>query len=239
MGEALANLRGSLGALSAVLLDDNGRVVAIAGEWPEPGASDTLVPAVMASLSASEKVSRTLHQAFPETAHAVRGRGYNLVFAAVGTYALLVFLKSDAGALRMALVFDEVQSAQRQFAAILQSMGVIVEPASVVAPPEPSASSEAAPAAVTPWAEAPGTAPAAAGDAAAPEEPAPDELPGLKALEEILGKPAGGNKENLDADDFWDSLAASESKTVNNPDALTYEQALKLGLLPNEEEEKK
>jgi CheY-like chemotaxis protein len=225
LGEALANLRGSVGATAVMLLDDTGRTAANAGDWPQPNLAEKLTPALMVALSASEKVNRQLdgnEQASPAVQAAV-GRDFSLVYASVGSYTLLIFLKNEPGRVRMALAFDEALAAQKQLADVLTGMGINLHPGSAPkAEPAVAVEQPAAPS-LSPIIEA----------AVAPVETAED-LTNLHTLEAILGKPMELNK-SVDADAFWDDLTSSAQNSNDNPDALSYDQARKLGLLPEDE----
>ena len=197
-----------------LLLDDTGRVTAQAGDWPSPDLSEQIVPDLMAGLSAAHRVSRQVGAPLPEAVFCLRGREFDLLCAPVGRYALLLFIKSGPGALRLALAFEEVLLAQKQIARILSEMGLNVNPIPsekpILAVPEEAIST-----------------PSALAEESAPE-PAPAEL---KALEDILGAPAK-TESAQSAEDFWDNLGEGEAPAPSGPDVLTYEQARKLGLLP-------
>jgi CheY-like chemotaxis protein len=220
LGSALAELRGSLGALAVIFLDDQGRVVAQAGEWPAADLEARLVPEVMAGLSALEKVSLQIHSGLPVAAHALRGQTFDLAFAPVGRFALLVFLRTSTGALRLALAFDQLLTTQVLLAGILGRMGLIIRPyTGILEPPAPAAAD----------APARAQAPAEAGVEAEPEDPAK-----LQALEALLGK-AGKQAVKGDADAFWDEATSGESSSsLPSSGALSYEQAQKLGLVGDE-----
>ena len=154
---------------------------------------------------------------------AFRGSEFDLLVAPVGSYALLVFLKPGRGTLRLALGFEETLHVQERLADILKEMGLNIMPE--VATPQPAVPVEDETAAV---------------DTAVKAEPEPvvpteEELPALQALEELLGKAETAAPAAVNLDDFWEQATSGESKTAANGDALTYEQALKLGLLPDED----
>ncbi|MBI4928560.1 MAG: response regulator [Anaerolineae bacterium] len=221
LSDALTHLRGSLGALSALLLDDNGRVTAQAGDWPDPSLAERMVPNLMASLSALQKVSRSLGLPKPDAAQALRGKDVNLVVAPVGRYALLIFLPGGPAALRMALAFDEAMNTQKLLANILGEMGINIMPGTGDLPR---------------LEELPGTAPAAPVEEVPEAEPEVEASPEqLKALEDLLEMPAPGavvaSAAAQDAESFWDLATSEETPPPANPDVLTYEQARKLGLL--------
>ena len=223
LSEELSNLRGSVGAMAVMLLDDTGRLAASAGSWPQPDLAESLIPALMAALSASEKVGRQFG-AGPGV-QAVVGSNFNLVYAAVGLYALLVFLKKEPSRVRMALAFDEVLNAHVRLAEVLAGMGInmrsggvsLVEPTADLAAERPAVTSAGV-----------------LGEASAAAVDTTEDLKSLHELEAILGKPMELSK-TVDPDAFWDDLASSAHKSVDNPDALSYDQARKLGLLPEDE----
>ncbi len=222
LSELLTELRTSLGALAALLLDDTGRVTAQAGDWPPGALANGLVADLMAGLSAAHKVSRQIGAAVPDAVQALRGQEYDLLVAPVGRYALLLFLKHGPGSLRLALGFEEALLAQKKIARVLGEMGLNILP--IVPQPE----REAGPAGEAQPEIAPAPA-AAAGE----EEPAEPPAEALQALEAMLDQPAAGPLAR-DAETFWDNLETEETPSLDNPDMLTYDQARKLGLFPEE-----
>ena len=226
LGAALGDLRGSLGALAVILLSDQGRVVAQAGEWPEADLETRVVAEVMSALNALEKVSYQFRAGLPLAAHALRGQNFDLAFAPVGRFAVLVFLRAAPNALRLALAFDQLLAAQVQLAAILEGMGLVLRPltGALAAP-------SAAPA-ETPAPEAP-AAPLATPPAAVEE--LPEDPARLSALEALLGKVQA--QAQVDADSFWDQATSGEAPSAPasaSSGALSYEQAQKLGLVGEE-----
>jgi hypothetical protein len=223
LGAALGDLRGSLGALAVILLSDQGRVVAQAGEWPEADLETRVVAEVMSALNALEKVSYQFRAGLPLAAHALRGQNFDLAFAPVGRFAVLVFLRAAPNALRLALAFDQLLAAQVQLAAILEGMGLVLRPLTGVL-----AAPSAAPA-ETPVPEAP-AAPLASPPAAVEE--IPEDPARLSALEALLGKAPA--QAQADADNFWDQATSGEAPSAPasaSSGALSYEQAQKLGLV--------
>ena len=226
LGALLADLRGSLGALAAILLDDQGRLAAQAGDWPEPGLEAQLVPGMMAGLSSLGKVSAQLHEGLPAAAYALRGKTFDLAFAPVGRFAVLVFLRSSNSALRLALAFEHLLTVQDQLAHALESMGLNIRPIpeAPLPAPEPQSGAEILPEA------------AALAEVEPAGTPPPEESASLAALAALLG-PNQAARPTQDADAFWDNLV-----TADNPAApslpttgeLSYEQARKLGLLPED-----
>jgi CheY-like chemotaxis protein len=215
LGSALADLRGALDAQAALLLDERGRTVAQAGEWPQNGLEERLAPQVMAALSAMEKVAGVLGPGLLPATHALRGPNFDLAFAPVGRFALLLFLRSTASALRPALAYEQLLNAQSQIGAILEGMGLVLRPGTGIINllvPEQTETGES------------GTV---SGDEALVEDTAR-----LRTLEALLGESASAS--HVDADAFWDQAEVKDKPTVPTTGALSYEQAQKLGLVGEE-----
>jgi hypothetical protein len=62
-----------------------------------------------------------------------------------------------------------------------------------------------------------------------------DDLEQAPILDAIFQNASIDKSQDLDA--FWDALANDASEEVSNADAITYEQALQLGLAPDSEDE--
>jgi DNA-binding response OmpR family regulator len=223
LGAVLGDLRGSLGALAVILLDDQGRVMAQAGDWPSAGLEASLVPAVMSGLSALEKLSLQIRPGLPAAAHALRGQTFDLAFAPVGSFAVLVFLRASTGALRLALAFDQLLSTQTQLARILEGMGLIIRPVTGALPLVPVSTAP----------EVGAASPVEVPPPAVPEpEPVPEDPVKLHALEALLGTSIK-SPQKVDADAFWDQVTSGETPSAPSSGALSYEQAKKLGLVEN------
>ncbi|MEJ5315039.1 MAG: response regulator [Anaerolinea sp.] len=222
LSEVLANLRGSLGAYSVVLLDDAGHATARAGDWMPPQPEEHIIPAVLAAVNAVEKLGRQVLDGHAVNALFVQGAQFQVAAAPIGRFTLVVYLRNGAGTLRLALAVEEILAAQTQIAQTLERMGILVKPVTSVLTP--------------PLEEAP--APAGMPGLEMPmEEVLGEEAPvDLKGLEELLAKP----EEVLppvDADSFWDAVVEEKGEVKVNPDSLSFEEARKLGLLPSEDAE--
>ncbi len=214
LSEALSDLRTSLGATAVLLLDDTGRITAQAGDGQAPGLAEQMAPDLMAGLSSLQRVSRQLGAALPEAAQVLRGKEQDLVISPVGRFALLLFLKPGPSALKLGLAFEEALHAQKELVRILNEMGLNVSPIEGEVPTGQAPATAAVPVVADEAVEVP------------PEE--------LRALAALLKKPAVSPSAQ-DADSYWDNLGAADLPVQENPDMLSYEQARKLGLLPDEE----
>ena len=209
--ERLVRLRRQLNAVSVTLLDDSGRTVAEAGNLPEISASTSLIPALMGVFSASLKVSYSMgREKTPENLSCFSGGRFHLCLAPVGrVYALLIVSLDAFTPGRLSEIGHAVSPAAGDLLQILEKMGVELEPRQ----------------------QAP---------------PLPVELPlevtvdaATQASVDALFQQAVKKKIKIsDADAFWDSSGEkSELDGASNADALSYEQARKLGLTPKNGEE--
>ena len=215
IAERLTKLRQDLDAFSAVLFDERGRVVVQAGELPDGEvAVDSLYPALMAGFSAGMKVSHFLGASRPESLTYFGGTKFALFFAPVSTsHALLVAVNAVQMDEQISHAVQFVYNALYDLQNILEHMGVSVR------------SEESAP---------------AIEDVELLEEDLEDieeDLEEAPILDAIFENAASGVDKSEDLDAFWDSAADDVSEDISNADVLTYEQALQLGLTPEDEAE--
>ncbi|HEY9078111.1 MAG TPA: response regulator [Anaerolineaceae bacterium] len=246
LADVLAGIRGSLGAIAAALLDENGHVVTLAGDLPAD-FENTLVPPLAGALAAAERVALLIGQAEPGVVQVIKGDRYHLVCAPVHRYALVLLLKPGRSSLRLSLAVDETMTAQADLLQILREMGLLdLKPA----PPQPveilaeitSRQSGVPPRkteplkGVLPPADTRGIEavelPERTGQPEMPSKPLEGDQTALAGLAALFEKkaPAAG----VDVDDFWEKASTSASSAPVNPDALTFEQARKLGLTPQD-----
>lgn len=209
--DRLVRLRRQLNAVSVSLLDDSGRVVVEAGNLPEINTNTALIPALMGVFSASLKVSHGLgREKTPDNLMCFSGGRFHLCLAPVGrVYALLIVSLDPFTPGRLSEIGEAITPAAGDLLQILQNMGVELEPRQQV-PPQPAE----LPLDVTVDAD-------------------------TQASVDALFKQAVKTKiKTSDADAFWDSSGEkSEMDGSSNTDALTYEQARKLGLAPENGEQ--
>ncbi len=206
----LAKLRQELDSISVTMLDDRGRVLAQAGDLPDASEESSLLPTLMASFSANGRVARFLGANPPQNVSYFAGPKYDLVLAHVGAYyALLVVVNPFSQALPINEAIGRIFSGVSDLHEILVNLGVNLE-------------SEEHPAPV---------------DQPESEEDIEEEAPRIDAL---FQKAEKVTPQLEDVDEFWDSVVEGDAAAeITSADALTYEQALRLGLAPeaNENEE--
>ena len=201
--ERLADLRRELGAEAALLIADDGRVIARAGDLVDLDL-DTTLPSLMAAFSSALKVSSLLGSAAPGNFQYFDGDAYDFYVTNVGaSYGLLIAFRGRQGPGQMGSVVHFGRRAAAELLSALQNLGVVnVGPVGDDAGPQP--------------------------------ELEPINEAANEAMEPKLETAAQAGK-NQDPQTFWDqAVAQSGAQKHVEGDALTYEQARKLGLLPEE-----
>jgi len=212
LAEKLAALRQSLGAMGTALLDERGRVAAQAGDFPFEDLETTWSPPLLAALGSAADVKRLFIQGGVQNVQAYRGKNFDLVLAPVGNHALLIATPAGGSSLRLALAVEEAMKAQQDLLAVLEGMGLHAEPGLGAAEKRPDAM-------MLPEVEE-------------PAEPEVDLEAFSKALEKTTDE-----IQHQDANVYWDSLAGMTKAETGNPDVLSYDQAVQLGLAPEEKKE--
>jgi CheY-like chemotaxis protein len=97
LSDLLTGLRQELKATAVILLNDDGHIMARAGDLPDNSSEVALVSSLLAIHSAGQKVSHVLSQKVASNWHVFSGGEYDLIFAPVGeTHAMLVIGKKLA-----------------------------------------------------------------------------------------------------------------------------------------------
>ena len=223
LSEIVVGLRQRVGAAAIFVLDERGRIIAQAGDVPELPLESEWAGSVMAALSAGSKVARLVGEGTQSHVMAFPGKDYHLVIAPAGDYALLVLIRPGSSALRMAVAVEEALDAQQSLREVLPGVAPILAVA-----PETEPSLELRP---------PSTAPLPPLDS--PEMEAEAEIlidsQSLAEFEALLTQSEEELKDK-DVDAYWEKLALKgHPGPAANPDALSYDQARKLGLAPNED----
>jgi DNA-binding response OmpR family regulator len=95
--DLLVQLRQELAAIAVLLLNDNGRILARAGDLPDSNNEVSLLSSLLSIHSAGQKVSRLIGQKVASNWYVFNGEQYDLIFAPVGlTHAMLVIGKDLA-----------------------------------------------------------------------------------------------------------------------------------------------
>ncbi len=229
VADRLSSLRRDLGANAVFLVDLDGKVVVRAGDVMRLDL-DTVLQHLMASFSASMKLCKMLGGFVPTNVLFFDGDDWDIYSANVGMYfALVIIFDGDRGAGQMGPVMRYGRQCADDLLNSLVMMGVTEAPALAAAPaaaPGPATQATAAAKSAAIPAAAP-VAPPAPKPAAPAPPPKPLTEAEVKALEEAAKKVT-----SKDAASFWDSVEEETEATDVRPDAITFEQAQKLGLAP-------
>jgi CheY-like chemotaxis protein len=234
LAEILAGLRGSLGAISAALLDESGRVVAQAGDLPGGFEQQMSLP-IMVAMSSAFKVATALGVPPAEFAQVFRGKNYSLVCAPAHQCVLVVALKAGKNTLRLSIGVEGILETSRELAPVLEALGMVGgrRKTAPLQLPEFEADQESTTHPLAP----PGTGGQELPSAPAPGFAEPDSGKVMDAevkdIEALLEQPASPlNQQELD--DFWNKAQSAQAPD-HSPDVLSFDQARKLGLAPGGE----
>lgn len=203
----LVELRQELDAFSTVLLNDHGKVLASAGGLPDSLEESQVLPTLMATFSAVNKISLFLGKKQPEDLWYFSGTKYDLFWAHVGSlHGLLVIANPILQEKDLAVVISAVKLAGRDLLEILSKLGVT------------STREEELPEKLI-------VERLGAKDLTEEDKHQIEEM--LHSEEEVV-------TDELNA--YWDTATSEEENTgPQSADALTYEQARQLGLTPDDE----
>jgi len=208
LSERLASLHLAMDSIASFFLDDLGRIHAQAGHLPEVNFKESWVPVLMAAFSANGKVARILGSSPPGDLSYFSGAEFNIFLAHVGeSYALIQVVRPGTQGNDLSKKIQTIAAGIGDLSRILKQIGIPVE--STERPVIRNAEIE--------------------------EIVADDEIPQLEKI--FQGRDSHFPKaEEVDA--FWNSILGGEvSDGIHNTDALTYDQALQLGLAPEEDDE--
>lgn len=212
LSESMQNLFNEVNALAVLMLDQFGKVAAQVGENPFADFDERLRSLILPVLSSAEKLAQFAGEGSQlQSILSFRFTQRDIVLLPVGDYALVVFLPSGRGKLNFPLAAESLLHYQQELYGILKHMGAIKEVA-------------------TPSVE---------------KEPDEQQKDLLFALEEVDDSDMGDFEalfdENAqldqDPDTFWEEFGQKIKYEMENPDTISFDQAAKLGLTPDEEEE--
>jgi CheY-like chemotaxis protein len=230
LSDLLANFRQDFNAQTVFLINDRGLVQARAGSLHDGSMEVSLVSTLTAIHNASLKVARHNHQEMLESYHIFRGGDHDMVFIPVNPmYALLV---AGAGLAAEDRIFETVNgflALRRDVEKALKSIGATGE-LRAVSPKVDASAPAATPIVSNMEPEATPTKPKKLTDrlvaTAMNATPAPE-------MEALLKDAT--SKKIEDMEDFWGQAAQEHSKKSNNSETISFEEARRMGLLPDDQ----
>jgi DNA-binding NarL/FixJ family response regulator len=206
VSQRLSEMRKELDAISVVLIDDSGRVLARAGSLPDSSEENSLLPSLMAAFSAGNNVSSLLGVDRPQNISFISGVQFDFILSNLGNaYALLVAMNPKNTKFDLGAIFQIVGSVTDELVDLLVKIGVrtgIVEESEIhISSPLPLGIFE---------------------------EDTPGITPEFPEISEA-------SIPSDDVEAFWDSVSRDDVDHEANRDVLTYEQAKLLGLTPDDD----
>lgn len=208
LSDLLANLRRNENAHAVILLDEQVRPMIQAGDLPIEDGMDALYAALMPFLGNSMRVLNLLDGKLPQQIFIFRLTSYDLLILPVNyTHMLLVAGEGFLEEDRWPVLQPVLNSVRAEVRELLRSLGIEGD-----LPAEPAA--------------------AAAENVPVPVDEEDDE-PIAEDLAKLFENPA---QIDSDPNAFWEDAAGKHAPQPFSPDVITYEQAMQLGLAPDEEE---
>jgi CheY-like chemotaxis protein len=220
LSDMLANFRQDVSAQAVFLVNERGRVLARAGDLHDSSMEVSLLSALTAIHGAGLKVSHFNRQEIIDSYYVFRGGDHDLIFIPVNaSYALLLAGSELTGEDRVLEVVASLLALREQVEKGLRSLGVTSEL-------QPEKHSDEQITAKT----------AAQKKSRTKDLPVPAAKPSPEM--EALLKDAERKKSNQrEVDSFWDDAAEKHGSAPLKSDVISFEEARKLGLAPNEKKQ--
>ena len=209
ISERLTRLHQAVSAKTSLLFDNSGSILARVGNLPEESRDELLLHPVIDSFCVGMKVSRFLQVATPFTFQFFSGSTQDLILTQVGEVtALLVILEPINLNLELSDIVLTINEGVDDIRRLLFILGI---------DQEQRVESSLRQVDIEEMVD---------------DTELKEEAPRIEAVfQEGISKPLGSN----DLDAFWNGIAQEETPDEGGkPDMLTYEQALQLGLTPDD-----
>jgi len=217
LAELLGNFRKFVNAEAVLMLNDNGYVHARAGNLRDDSVETALVAVLMSIHNASMKVARYTRQESIVPYHVFSGGGYDLLFLPVNAmYGLLIVGANIASKEKLPVNVANMLALRKEIEKSLASSGVTEQTLTEIKKSQPSAVSAAT------------AAPTIRLTRPVEVKPAPE-------MEALLKGATEKKAETSNADDFWNQAVEKHATKPVDPNAISLEEAKKMGLLSDDE----
>ena len=215
----VADLRGELGAISALVIHEPGVIAAETGIIPDTVYESRVLPLLLQSFRTTNQISSALGKSAPEGVWYFNGENHDLFWQQIDNeYALVVITTPVTQKTDLTWVLTMLDLAAKETAQVIAA--VEGKPAHLE---EKSAEQE------TSSAQKRDNGKVRAAQKSQPP-PEPEELD--EKLEQEMEE---GIPEESEVHEFWKAATLeTEILRIESPDSLTYEQAKKLGLTPGD-----
>jgi CheY-like chemotaxis protein len=217
MTDQISELRGALDATAVLLVADQGEILVRAGDLPDPSLETALMPVLMRAFSAGVGISHFLGQHVPAHFYSFRGENYDLFLVPVGDKHCLMVLTRPILPQQLGSIAEQIESTSRTMLLSLARLGIL----------SPGTGS-------LDGSLVPGTGSLRTPTGELVLEVAETGSLEDEGLEDLFE--SGTHKAISDADAFWETLSTEDVRPeLSSGDSLSYDQAAKLGLAPNDE----
>ena len=217
----IADLRGELGAISIMIIEESGVIGAETGVMPDSIYETHVIPLLLKTFGTTNKISFYLGKDKPESTWYFAGDRYAVFWSHINSsYGMVIITNPIEQNNDLTWVLTTVELALQEVEGILDGLG---EPAGKKAP-------EAAPEEKLEKGESKSSAKVAKAEL-------PKETP--KGSNGSSKKPQNGSGSHekvneSEVHEFWKAASLEEEIIrIDSPDSLSFEQAQKLGFIPN------
>jgi len=208
LAESLTSIRKEVSASHVWLLSEFGRVAAQSSETELEDFERKWAPLIMPIMSATDNFTQTIHGQRPDRSIVSIGiNDHDIFMAPLGDYALVVRVPKGRGAKRTPIIVDVLLEYQQEIIMVLNRMGVLPLEEEIL-PLEEMDDTQLV-------------------NAFLKEE----------GEEDVLKALLDAKAELKEVDQFWNDADIEAAYDLDNPEILSFDQASKLGLTPDEEEE--
>jgi DNA-binding NarL/FixJ family response regulator len=227
--ERIADLRGELGAILILIIEENGIIAAETGIVPDTIYQSHVMPLLLRTFSITNQISQFLGQEKPDSVWYFSGEKYDLFWSHVNTrYGMMVITNPVTQNNDLTWVLTTLDLAIQEVTQIISDLGDKPAPAKEKSKntkpkaKEKTKKSKKAVKADIPESEDPGSNGAQKSKFASKEK------------QKSTPDPEAPNESEVH--EFWKAATLEEEiQRIDSPDSLSFEQAQKLGFIPGEE----
>lgn len=216
--DSLIDLRQELAAQAVTMMGFDGKIIASAGDFPDDNFSVKVLPYLLSAITNLQRVNTEMSVEKPENLFSLRGNQFDLLISSLNAgYLLIVVMKKSRSPMRLAIAFESISTA------IADLQAKITQSA------KPSEVFGAGVVEIVTTEEA-----------VIPEKT--DQIPEgpEKEIEVLFMKGAKKKMKAEDVNSFWDEATSTTTFSEPlGPGLLSFEQASKLGLTPDDIEKQK
>jgi hypothetical protein len=231
----IADLRGELGAISILVIEQSGIISAETGIVPDTIYQSHVMPLLLQTFSSTNKISEFLGKEKPDSVWYFSGENYDLFWSHIDSdYGMMVITNPITQNNDLTWVMTTLDLAIQEITQIIQKVADKTAPAKKINTNSASNTAKK-------------SKPAAKKSAAKPSKAAKEEKVAKAELPKSSEKGSNGSAKSKttipkespsenEVHEFWKAATLEEEiQRIDSPDSLSFEQAQKLGFIPGEE----